>query len=87
MLAAAATSSLHPSAAQAQAGPTPAVDPGKALYDQDCVACHDTSAVDMAHKSAAQWKDTVDQMRTMGATVDDAQEALIVAYLAKTHPA
>ncbi len=50
-----------------------------------CVACHDSSQVDMAHKTAAGWKDTVDQMRVMGAIVDDAQEALIVDYLARTH--
>ena len=83
-----ATPVLHASAALAQAaGPAPAADPGKAVYDQSCTPCHDTSAVDMAHRSAAQWKDTVDQMRALGAAVDDAQETMIVAYLAKTHPA
>jgi cytochrome c5 len=91
VLACAAALAARPNPALAQvSGPSPpaagAADKGKAAYDQACVSCHDSSVVEMAHKTRDDWKQTVDQMRAMGAAVDDEQAGAIVDYLARTYP-
>jgi len=58
-------------------------NPGRAVMQRACVACHVRSQVTSQHKTAQQWAETVDQMIGIGAKVSDEEYPALVAYLAK----
>ena len=62
----------------------PAKD-GEAIMNSACGSCHDTTLILTAARSEQQWKDTIDQMISRGASVSDADRPVLVAYLVKAH--
>ena len=48
-----------------------------------CGACHAVNLVLEAHKSESEWRETVVNMRSLGANVTDSEQELIVDYLAE----
>jgi hypothetical protein len=58
---------------------------GKGLMQERCSVCHSTSRVTSAHKTAAEWKTTVDQMIQRGAQLSSSEEQTLVDYLAQTY--
>ncbi|HEX3755859.1 MAG TPA: hypothetical protein VHV26_12375 [Rhizomicrobium sp.] len=59
--------------------------PGDAhdIVAKACTQCHVAAQVTSQHKTADQWADTVNQMISNGAQVNDADFDKVVAYLAK----
>jgi mono/diheme cytochrome c family protein len=69
----------NPAAAQQ---PLPA---GSDLIVSSCGSCHAARFVFGSRKPESDWKATVMQMRSFGATITDAQEKEILAYLLKNN--
>jgi len=60
---------------------------GQTLMQTRCTVCHTADRITSAHKTAAQWKATVDKMINNGAQLSSAEEQTLVNYLAQTyHP-
>jgi len=53
------------------------------LVAKACTACHVATQVTSQHKTADQWGETVNQMISNGAQVDDKDFDKVVDYLAK----
>jgi cytochrome c5 len=66
--------------AQAQSLPD---GPGKETLASVCTQCHGLDVITALRRSAASWKQTVDQMRDMGASATDQEFTAIVNYLAR----
>jgi competence protein ComEA len=66
----------------AQAQPLPD-GPGKDAFASVCTQCHGLDRITPLKRSAAAWKDTVDEMRSKGASATDQEFTAIVNYLAK----
>jgi cytochrome c5 len=64
-------------------GAQPESEQGAAILAKSCTVCHGADQVTSQHKSAAQWRDTVDQMIGMGAAISDPDSQVLVDYLAK----
>ena len=82
------------SAAAQVVQPTPGV-PGnyalpdgsaKALVQENCTICHDLRNIVNSNKSAADWDNTVNMMKSAGAPITDTQATLIKAYLTASFP-
>jgi mono/diheme cytochrome c family protein len=58
---------------------------GLSLMQSHCSVCHSTDRITTAHKTADQWKTTVDRMISHGAQLTPAEEQTLVAYLAATY--
>lgn len=58
----------------------------KTLVETTCTACHSFDRISSAHKTADQWKTTVDRMVGKGAQLTTDQATAVVAYLAATYP-
>ena len=56
--------------------------PGKETFVHSCSTCHATNTVTAQKKTADARDETVNQMRNRGADVSDADQKLIVQYLA-----
>src|SRR6516162_8484407 len=65
----------------AQAQPLPD-GPGKDALASVCTQCHDLDLITALRRNAASWKQTVDQMRDMGASATDQEFTAIINYLA-----
>jgi mono/diheme cytochrome c family protein len=67
--------------------PTPAqqapVEPGLALIQTHCIDCHDTGFIFQTRRPAQDWGDIVNEMVSRGADLDEAEIALVRAYLEK----
>jgi hypothetical protein len=59
---------------------------GQTLMQTRCSVCHSLDRVTSAHKTAAQWKNTVDRMINNGAQLSSAEEQVLVNYLVQTYP-
>lgn len=66
----------------AQAQPLPD-GPGKDALASVCTQCHGLDVITPLKRTAAAWKQTVDQMRDMGASATDQEFTAIVNYLAR----
>jgi mono/diheme cytochrome c family protein len=62
-----------------------AVDPGKALVDRACQACHDLGTVTQARHTAKQWPGVVVRMRANGADLTDSELKQVQDYLVRTY--
>lgn len=60
-----------------------AADP--ATFDEVCSVCHETNLVDGPLKTPAEWDDTINAMKSYGATATDEQLARVRSYLLRTH--
>jgi hypothetical protein len=58
---------------------------GQTLMQQRCSVCHSLNRVTTAHKTAADWKTTVDRMINNGAQLSPAEEQTLVNYLAQNY--
>jgi cytochrome c5 len=76
-------------------GPKPAVatasssaeDPGKKIFEEKCLLCHEADLTEQQRLSRAGWTREVDKMIRWGAVVNDAEKEAIVSYLAsRYHP-
>jgi ribosomal protein L17 len=50
-----------------------------------CTVCHTTDRITSAHKTADEWKTTVERMITRGAQLDTAEKQTLVDYLAANY--
>ena len=50
-----------------------------------CSACHSLDRIKSAHKTADQWKTTVDRMIKNGATLTSQEEQTLIDYLAQNY--
>ena len=58
---------------------------GQALMQERCSVCHSTSRITNSHKTAEQWKSTVDRMINNGARLNAQEEQMLVDYLAQNY--
>ncbi len=58
---------------------------GQMLMQQRCSVCHSLDRITSAHKTASQWKMTVDRMINNGAQLSTQEEQTLVAYLAQNY--
>jgi mono/diheme cytochrome c family protein len=65
--------------------PTQSSSNGQALMQDRCSACHSSTRITSAHKTADQWKTTVDRMINKGAKLTAQEEQTLVSYLAQTY--
>jgi cytochrome c5 len=64
----------------------PAALEGKALLEERCTQCHDLGRVERAGKSEEEWKATVERMVGKGAELNEAEQELVIQYLAEMYP-
>jgi hypothetical protein len=57
--------------------------PGKAIVLSTCTACHDSSEITTRHMSGGEWERMVLKMKDLGASLEDKDQPVLVAYLAK----
>lgn len=55
------------------------------LMQQRCSVCHPLDRVTSAHKSTAQWTQTVQRMIAHGAQLNTKEEQTLIAYLAANY--
>ncbi len=58
---------------------------GQVLMQTRCSVCHSVSRVTSAHKTASQWKASVDRMINNGAQLTAQEEQTLVDYLAQNY--
>ncbi len=58
---------------------------GQTLMEERCSVCHPLDRITSAHKTADQWKATVDRMIEHGANLTPAEEQTLVDYLAANY--
>jgi cytochrome c5 len=75
----------EPTQASGAATSAPSGLDGQALVESRCTACHTLDRVKSAHKTEAQWKETVDRMISKGAQLNADEEQAVVQYLANTY--
>jgi len=59
---------------------------GRSLLDERCAVCHDLGRVEQSKKAEEEWKATVERMVGNGARLDEAEQELLIKYLAETYP-
>jgi predicted small secreted protein len=59
---------------------------GKTLMQERCSVCHSTERITSAHKTADQWKVTVERMISHGAHLNATEQQTLIGYLAQTYP-
>ena len=68
------------------AGPVSAsVSQGQTLMQDRCTVCHSMNRITSAHKTAGQWKATVEQMIGKGAQLSSSEEQTLIGYLAQNY--
>ena len=58
---------------------------GLSLMQSRCSVCHSTDRITSAHKTAADWKITVDRMISHGAQLNATEEQTLINYLAANY--
>jgi cytochrome c5 len=64
----------------------PATLDGKSLVEERCTQCHDLGRVERAKKTEEEWRATVERMVGKGAQLNEAEQELVIKYLAETYP-
>jgi cytochrome c5 len=59
---------------------------GRSLLEERCTVCHDLGRVERSKKTEEEWKATVERMVGKGAQLDEAEQELLIKYLAETYP-
>ena len=54
---------------------------GEKLVQERCTSCHNLDPIDSANKDRDGWEETVDQMISRGAQVNDAEREAVIEYL------
>jgi len=81
----AACGATSPSATPPPTSPSGVTSDGQALMQQRCTVCHSSDRITSAHKTADQWKTTVDRMISHGAQLTSAEEQTLIDYLAQNY--
>ena len=58
---------------------------GQTLMQTRCTVCHSSDRITSAHKTADQWKATVDHMISNGAQLSSQEEQTLINYLAQNY--
>ena len=58
---------------------------GQTLMQTRCTVCHSSDRITTAHKTADQWKATVDHMISNGAQLSSQEEQTLINYLAQNY--
>ena len=66
--------------------PAPSTLDGETLVQERCTECHDLGRVERAKKTEEEWKATVERMVTLGAQLSQAEQELVIQYLAEKYP-
>ena len=69
-----------------QEEPTLSVSDGKALVEERCTKCHNLERVEQAKKTEEEWKANVERMVGKGAELNQAEQELVIRYLADAYP-
>ena len=90
LLLAACESSPPASTPDASTVPPAASDPAPEvsaalLLQERCGGCHNLQRVESARKTPAEWESTVRRMVNLGASLNDAEFAALVEYLAANY--
>jgi len=64
----------------------PAALDGKSLLEERCTKCHGLGGVERSKKTEEEWRATVERMVVKGAQLDEAEQELVIKYLAETYP-
>ena len=56
------------------------------LLEERCTECHDLGRVERTTKTEEEWEATVKRMVEKGAVLSQADQELIIQYLAETYP-
>jgi cytochrome c5 len=64
--------------------PSPAGD-GAALLEERCTVCHGLDRTTSARKTREEWEQTVVRMVGKGAELNEAEQEILIAYLAETY--
>ena len=75
-----------PTATEAPPTEVPAILDGQSLLQERCTVCHGLGGVERAKKTEEEWKATVERMVGKGAQLDEAEQELLIQYLAETYP-
>jgi len=75
-----------PTATEAPPTEVPATLDGQSLLQERCTVCHGLGGVERAKKTEEEWKATVERMVGKGAQLDEAEQELLIQYLAETYP-
>lgn len=59
---------------------------GQALFQERCTSCHSADRAMTAHKTADEWKVTVERMISHGAKLNTQEQQILIDYLAQTYP-
>jgi cytochrome c5 len=86
VLAACGTSSPTAAPAASSSGGSGTGLDGQTLMEQRCSVCHSTDRITSAHKTADQWKTTVERMVSHGSQLDAQEQQTLIDYLAQTYP-
>ena len=74
-----------PTATEAPPTKVPATLDGQSLLQERCTQCHGLGQVEPAKKTEEEWKATVERMVGKGAQLDEAEQELLIQYLAETY--
>ena len=75
-----------PTATEVPPTEEPATLDGQSLLQERCTGCHDLGRVERSEKTEEEWKATVERMVGKGAQLDEAEQELVIKYLAETYP-
>jgi mono/diheme cytochrome c family protein len=75
-----------PTATEAPPTEVPAILDGQSLLQERCTVCHGLGGVERSKKTEEEWKATVERMVGKGAQLDEAEQELLIQYLAETYP-
>ena len=59
---------------------------GKSLVEERCTQCHDLGRVERAKKTEEEWKATVERMVSKGTKLNEAEQEVVIQYLAEAYP-
>jgi len=59
---------------------------GKSLVEERCTGCHDLGRVERAKKTEEEWKATVERMVSKGTQLNQAEQEVVIQYLAEAYP-
>ena len=75
-----------PTATEAAPTKVPVTLDGQSLLQERCTKCHGLGGVERAKKTEEEWKATVERMVGKGAQLNEAEQELVIKYLAETYP-
>jgi len=76
----------EPTATEVPPTEEPATLDGQSLLQERCTVCHDLGRVERSEKTEEEWRATVERMVGKGAQLNQAEQELVIKYLAETYP-